>query len=154
MNHYIEPYITADNILHSLATIRNRMSITELEPLAIPGERRPNNVRAALKQLVSDGFIEVDGVLGDWYLLKGEGAVLYASGGYKKKFENEELSKVEENRIKGITNKKLEIDLANAENVYKTYKFTRFAAIFGFSSGIILLLLKLAEVLGWLPLRK
>ncbi|MDP3667867.1 MAG: hypothetical protein Q8R50_14380 [Sediminibacterium sp.] len=72
-------------------------------------------------------------------------------GGYEKKINNEKTEAQEEKRVKELTTSKLEVDLQNAKNVYSTYKFTRFAAIFGFISGLALLLLKLLEVFGILP---
>ena len=47
--------------------------------------------------------------------------------------------------------KKQEYDLSNSERVYKTYFSTRLMAIAGFIIGFLLFLLKIAEVLKWLP---
>ncbi len=44
--------------------------------------------------------------------------------------------------------RKLEVDLKNAERVYKTYRITRIFAWIGAISGIVALLLKIAELLG------
>jgi hypothetical protein len=49
---------------------------------------------------------------------------------------------------------KQEYDLKNAARVYKTYFSTRFMAIAGFFIALLLFLLKVAEVLKWLPSKK
>jgi hypothetical protein len=91
------------------------------------------------------GMLEcADGVVKQYFYLSHKG---WQYESYNKLLEKERL----ETEIKS---RKDTIDLKNAERVYKSYPITRFAAWFGAISGIILLLLKLAEVLDLLPLKK
>lgn len=148
MYNYIEPYITADAILNTLTSIRSRMAMYELDSILQAHE--PNHIRAALKQLTTDGYVQVDGHTNDWYIRTGDGAIFIDKGGYKAHFEklNQEADQIKERT--SLSDKKLIVDLANAERVYKTYYSTRVMAIVATIVSVVLLLLKLAEVFGWM----
>jgi hypothetical protein len=57
----------------------------------------------------------------------------------------------EEKRLEDLKNKKLEVDLRNAERVYKTYPYTQFIAWITFAIALFLGFLRLAEALKWWP---
>jgi hypothetical protein len=148
--NYIEPLITADQILQVFAEIRPRMAIHEIDSVLKQRGCQPNDIRAALRQLEKDGYAEIDDYMNDWYIRTGDGATFFDKGGYKKHFEklNQEVEdKKERDRL---SDEKLKIDLANAQRVYKTYFSTRAMAIAGAIVSVLLLLLKLAEVFGWI----
>lgn len=69
---------------------------------------------------------------------------------YLKNIDAEQISKLETEQM---AKKKLKVDLANAERIYKTYRSTRIIAWSGFIFGLIALILKLLEVFGKLPLK-
>jgi hypothetical protein len=152
MNDYIEPYITCDLILDSFHKVRSRLAIGEIEDL-LKGKATPNNIIGALNQLMQDEFIkrEIDH---HWYVLIGKGAQVYKDGGYKSYFEKLKQEAEEINKRIKLSDKKLTVDLANAERVYKTYFSTRAMAIIATIVSVALLLIKLAEVFGWLDIPK
>ena len=154
MYNYIEPYITADIVLDTFTSIRIRMATYEIDSVLKEKGCQPNNIRAALFQLEKDGYAKVDGNLNDWYIITGDGAMFIDKGGYKSHFEKLNTD-AEYNKQRVLkSDKKLEVDLANAERIYKTYRSTRVMAIIATIVSIILLLLKLAEVFGRLDLSK
>lgn len=69
-------------------------------------------------------------------------------------FDKEDEAAEEEKRVKRLSDNKLEIDLKNAKRVYKTYPVTQILAWIGAITGILLILLRLAELFGWLPKSK
>jgi hypothetical protein len=100
MFDYIEPYITADKILHLLNTVRSRMQDSEINQLLKTDPNYvPNNVRSAIHQMEADKLIKFDGSLSDWIMQLGEGAILYANGGYRDKFKNDRFANELKNKI-------------------------------------------------------
>lgn len=73
---------------------------------------------------------------------------------YQKRIAKTEEKEAQEEASKTLSDKKLRFDVLNAERVYKTYHSTRIMAIVGAVSGLIAILLKVAESLGWLPSHK
>jgi hypothetical protein len=89
MHNYVEPYPTCDLILKLLVdTVGHRM-----DEGGINNEFRGNtHVRAALHQLVKDGFLEKDPPTSPYLLLLPKGAQLYSHGGYKEDFQKKRLA--------------------------------------------------------------
>ncbi|HWB28833.1 MAG TPA: hypothetical protein VG738_25340 [Chitinophagaceae bacterium] len=151
MHPYIEPFIAADSILNILRDGRQpAYSIND----SLKNKHSPNNLVSAFNQLIKDGYIQKDNATQDWYTIFGTGSAFIHNGGYKAYFKELERKEVKDKNSKEIAERKTSIDILNAERVYKSYPFTRFAAIFGFISALVLLILKLLEVFGILSPNK
>jgi len=85
---YIEPYKTADKILRLFETKSSRMAEYDINARCKEKGCDPDIIRTALKQLGKDGYIQVDGILNDWFVRTGTGAILLANGGYDRHFYN------------------------------------------------------------------
>jgi len=154
MYNYIEPFITADSVLELFDTVRLRMATHEIDTSLKTKGCQPNNIRAALKQLEKDGYVQIDEHMIDWYIRTGNGATFYDKGGYKVYFEKLNKETEDKKERDKLSDEKLKVDLANAQRVYKTYFSTRAMAIIATIVSITLLLLKLAEVFGWIKSSK
>jgi hypothetical protein len=78
------------------------------------------------------------------YEILPKGSVFLESGGYDKAAKD----KID---IDKLTKDKLMVDVANAENVFKSFPRTQFFAMAGFAIALFLLLLKVAEALKLWP---
>ena len=105
-----------------------------------------DTLSSILAILRKDGYIFTEPIGSDTLpmaKLSDEGVAFCNCGGYAKEQEKASFAK-----------RKAEIDFANAERVYKTYRSTRFIAWTTFSIAVILALLRLAEALKLLPFHR
>lgn len=109
------------------------------------------HISQALKLLHTDGYVTIDGHHNNMYTITAQGTIFANNGGYQTNFEKLKQQDAEKKSIDALTARKLKVDLDNAERVYKTYFSTRSMAIIACIVSVCLLLLKLAEVFGWLP---
>lgn len=153
MYHYTHIHENADKILRHY--IENQQGMQRFQGsnlvTVIAGL---TNLKQALDQLVNDGYLKTDGYHNDYYTITGVGTTFIKNGGYKAHFERLKQQDDEKKVTESKTARKLEVDLANAERVYKTYNSTRFISWTSFGIGLFLGFLKLAEVLKWWPYHK
>ena len=81
------------------------------------------------------------------YAASIEGIEFIRSGGYAALHRNAELKR----ELEELSNKKLKIDLVNAERIYKSYQTTRIFAWIGAISGLVALILTLLKLMHKLP---
>lgn len=112
------------------------------------------NIAQAFQLLYSDGYVTIDGHANNMYTITAPGTIFATNGGYEKDFERLRQKQIGKEKTDALGARKLEVDLANAERVYKTYFSTRAMAIIATIVSITLLLLKLAEVFGLLSEHK
>lgn len=149
MHDYTYVYENADKILkYYLDNPTNRQRFEDSEFIQVVSGLIP--ISQALKQLHTDGYVTIDGHHNNYYTITGTGTKFAKNDGYLTQFEKLNQKDTEQKSTDVLTARKLEIDLANAKRVYKTYFSTRAMAIIACIVSVCLLLLKLAEVFGWL----
>lgn len=107
-----------------------------------------------LKSLVIGGYVrkvltkngEESGLL-NAFTITVKGSELLEKGGFSN-------VKKEKSELERLAKEKLIIDISNAENAFKSYPTTKIIAWISLGISGALLILKIAEQLGWLPLRK
>jgi len=146
MYDYNEVYQNCDKVLDYMVAHNGRVSRSDLKYVLSKGF----NVHSAIQHLVDDNCIKEFPVGSSYYDIITKGTEIHGNGGYKELFERLKKQQEEQKEKDALTDKKLKVDLANAERVYKTYFSTRAMAITATIISIALLLLRLAEVFGWL----
>jgi hypothetical protein len=73
---------------------------------------------------------------------------------YKKNEIEGSIKEREEIENQRLSREKLKTDISNAERIYRTYRSTRTLAIIGVILSLIAVLLGVAQLFGWLPLKK
>ena len=150
MYDYTELYQNCDKILDYIVAHNGRISRSDLTGIL------PKDVKthSAIQHLLDDKCIKEEPP-GSWYYdIITNGTEIQGNGGYKELFERQKKQQQSQEGKDALTEKKLKIDLANAERVYKTYFSTRVMAIIATIVSVALLFLKLAEVFGWIGQQK
>lgn len=151
MSSYTEIHKNADKILDYFLNNqwkKQRFSFEEIKGTNLITDLTKLN--QALQQLSDDHYLTVDGQFKNYYTITSSGVNFGGEGGYKGKIDTDNQQLIEQNRNNNLATKKLEVDLANAERVYKTYFSTRLMAIISVIVSVALLIIKLAETFGWL----
>lgn len=146
MDHYTELYANCDKILNYIVSKSGRIVRSDLTSIL------PKDVttHSALQHLIDDKCIKEEPPGSRNYDIITRGTEIQGNGGYKGLFERQKKQQQEQKGKDTLTDKKLKVDLANAERVYKTYFSTRAMAIIATIVSLALLFLKLAEVFGWI----
>ena len=150
MYDYNELYQNCDKILDYIVAHNGRVSRSDLKYVL----SKEFNIHSAIQHLIDDNCIKEFPVGSSSYDIITRGTEIQGNGGYKELFERQKKQQQEQSGRAELSDKKLKVDLANAERVYKTYRSTRVMAIAATIISAILLLLKLAELAGWLGRQK
>ena len=112
-------------------------------------------IHQALSQLRNDNYLSL--ITGEnnnktykLLVINGAGITFAKNGGYKAYLEKQKHEADVKIEADALSSRKLKIDLANAERVYKTYFSTRAMAIIATIVSVCLLLIKLATIFGWI----
>ncbi|MCC6761955.1 MAG: hypothetical protein IT252_12110 [Chitinophagaceae bacterium] len=142
---YVEPLVTADKIIELFETHNMQSMVSSIIYDRLGGKSNPH-IQTALKRLT-----EIDKHLNysnGYYTYSGSTEIFISEGKYKGICEKQSTDETINKQRAALSDRKLEVDLANAERVYKTYPSTRFMAITATIVSVCLLLLRLAEVFG------
>jgi len=135
----------------------NPASISQINRFCELGINDNTEMRNIEAEVISTGLVDYKkGDAAFWYSLQLNDMGLIQLNKYKsysdylKDINAEQISKIETDEM---IKKKLKVDLANAERIYKTYTSTRILAWSGFIFGLAALILKLLEMFGKLPFK-
>lgn len=95
-------------------------------------------VTMCCSKMSRDGYLQKSDKLAHMYVITFEGVAFIKQGGYSALHKNETESKI-------LQEKKMVLDIANAQRVYDSYWVTFGIAIAAFLISVILLVLKLKE---------
>jgi hypothetical protein len=132
-------YEDCDKILMLMESQNGRIQRSDGYSVVEKGNNRLHN---ALQQLLADGAIKEYPAYSKYYDLLQLGRKILSLGGYIKYLETLSQKEIEQIEIASLTKQKLNIDLKNAQRVYKTYWWTFGIALAGFIISLILLLFK------------
>jgi len=150
MYDYTELYQNCDKILDYIVSRHGRISRSDLTGI-LPKDTKTHS---ALQHLIDDKCIKEEPPGSRYYDIITRGTEIQGNGGYKELFERQIKQQQAQEGKDALTDKKLKVDLANAERVYKTYFSTRAMAIMATIVSVVLLFLKLAELFGWIVRQK
>ncbi|RYG08471.1 MAG: hypothetical protein EOO07_25565, partial [Chitinophagaceae bacterium] len=104
-------------------------------------------MKMALDQLQEDNAIEKRNQTSPYYDIRSKGREIHEMGGYKVFLQKQADDEARRKETEELTDRKMRVDLANAERVYKTYRSTRAMAILAFIFSAIGLFLSIAKAL-------
>ncbi|HET6256649.1 MAG TPA: hypothetical protein VFE32_21420 [Puia sp.] len=128
---------------------RGHVSDGELAKILEKRGINPEGLISLLNKLERDKFVDTH--LNDQgikrYAASVEGREFWDRGGYA----GLELQKAEAREIDEVIKRKLRIDLANAERVYRSYRTTRILAWIGAVSGLVAIVFSLLKTFFHFP---
>lgn len=139
MSEYTEPYYRCDVVLKM---IYDEFQYKSGNASKLQGQNgiTLDQIRVAIRTLKNDDYI----VTADSNLfvvrITSKGESFLSSGGYKTQFATD-------TEKKSLENRKLALDVKNANRIYRTYWITFWLSVAGFITAATLAILKITEVI-------